>query len=166
MATPEECAFLHNIIFRYEMEEKLRWAERWTESPQCGFKTLPCDRYQTNIFLFPPSRVITGNGVEVYEVGPGYYGGPEAVKDEVRTSLTLHRQQRTKQSSAPAKRASNTDGTSAFITSYKSAGSRKTSNCNPAELQCNNCKYYVIRALIFMFYWRQKLLAAHIRCSF
>lgn len=58
----------------------------------------------TDIFLFRPSRVITGTSHEVYEVEAGYYGGPEAVKDEVRTSLTLHCQQRTKQSSAPAKK--------------------------------------------------------------
>lgn len=58
----------------------------------------------TNIFLFRLSHVITGIDDEVYKVGVGYYGGPEAVKDEVRTSLTLHCQQRTKQSSATAKK--------------------------------------------------------------
>lgn len=146
MATLEELALLHNII--------LGWRRSWDElnvEPRVfsvALKRFPA----TDIFLFRPSRVITGSSAEVYEVEAGYYGGPAAVKDEVRTSLTLHCQHRTKQSSAPAKRVGNTDGTSAFITSHKSAGSQKTPNCNPAELQCNNCKYYVIRALIFIFY--------------
>lgn len=58
----------------------------------------------TDIFLFRPSRVITGMDDQVYKVRAGYYGGPEAVKDEVRTSLTRHCQRRTKQSSATAKK--------------------------------------------------------------
>lgn len=89
--------FLHGIIFRTKVEERPRKAERWTANPRKRFPA-------TDIFLFRPSCAISGMDDEVYEVGAGYYGGPGAVKDEVRTTLTLHRQQRTKQSSATAKR--------------------------------------------------------------